>query len=114
MKDAERDLDVGKNPMAPSLRGLSSQNLQHVRGASNLTLHLHYIKSSLKTTPKTTVVLHILRKRAAEAGVSSFSPDHLRRSFIIDLLDAGAFLSASLAGSWLPEQILAMILLPSD
>jgi len=34
-------------------------------------------------------VLHILRKRAEEAGVASFSPHDLRRSFISDLLDAG-------------------------
>lgn len=34
-------------------------------------------------------VLHILRKRAGEAGVRSFSPRDLRRSFISDLLDAG-------------------------
>jgi integrase/recombinase XerD len=35
-------------------------------------------------------VLGILAKRAEEAGVSHFSPHDLRRSFISDLLDAGA------------------------
>ena len=38
-------------------------------------------------------VLHILRKRGGEAGVASFSPHDLRRSFISDLLDAGADIS---------------------
>ncbi len=40
-------------------------------------------------------VLHILRKRATESGVSSFSPHDLRRSFISDLLDAGADISTA-------------------
>jgi site-specific recombinase XerD len=35
-------------------------------------------------------VLGILAKRGEEAGVSHFSPHDLRRSFISDLLDAGA------------------------
>jgi site-specific recombinase XerD len=40
-------------------------------------------------------VLHILRKRAGQASVSSFSPHDLRRSFISDLLDAGADISTA-------------------
>jgi integrase/recombinase XerD len=35
-------------------------------------------------------VLEILRKRALQAGVERFSPHDLRRSYISDLLDAGA------------------------
>lgn len=38
-------------------------------------------------------VLHILRKRGAEAGLAVFSPHDLRRSFISDLLEAGADIS---------------------
>jgi site-specific recombinase XerD len=40
-------------------------------------------------------VLHILKKRAVQAGVASFSPHDLRRSFISDLLDAGADISTA-------------------
>ena len=35
-------------------------------------------------------VLYILRRRAKQAGVAAFSPHDLRRTFISDLLDAGA------------------------
>jgi integrase/recombinase XerD len=35
-------------------------------------------------------VLLLLRRRAAEAKVAAFTPHDLRRSFISDLLDAGA------------------------
>ncbi|MHB1132671.1 MAG: tyrosine-type recombinase/integrase [Chloroflexota bacterium] len=35
-------------------------------------------------------IFYTLRKRAAQAGVGAFSPHDLRRSFISDLLDAGA------------------------
>lgn len=38
-------------------------------------------------------VLYILRRRGALAGLAGFSPHDLRRSFISDLLDAGADIS---------------------
>ena len=42
----------------------------------------------------------VLKKRAAQAGVAHLSPHDLRRSFVSDLLDAGADIAsvAKLAG----------------
>jgi site-specific recombinase XerD len=38
-------------------------------------------------------VLYILQRRAGECGVAAFTPHDLRRTFISDLLDAGADIS---------------------
>jgi len=46
------------------------------------------ITSYKNMTPKT--VYNMLAKRATEAGVKSFSPHDMRRTFVSDLLDAGA------------------------
>jgi len=44
--------------------------------------------SARRLTPQ--AVMHICRTRAEQAGVKRFSPHDLRRSFVSDMLDAGA------------------------
>ena len=46
------------------------------------------MSSQKNMTPKT--IYSMLAKRATEAGVKSFSPHDMRRTFVSDLLDAGA------------------------
>ena len=46
------------------------------------------ITSFKHMTPKT--IYSMLAKRGSEAGVKSFSPHDMRRTFVSDLLDAGA------------------------
>lgn len=68
-----------------------------VRGGDPGPLFCNINKSGRITIHRMTdqAVLHILRKRADEAGVAAFSPHDLRRSFISDLLDAGADISTT-------------------
>lgn len=46
------------------------------------------MNSQKNMTPKT--IYNMLQKRGVEAGVKSFSPHDMRRTFVSDLLDAGA------------------------
>ena len=64
-----------------------------VRGADPGALFVAVNKSGRMAnrehmTPKT--IYSMLAKRATEAGVKSFSPHDMRRTFVSDLLDAGA------------------------
>ncbi len=63
----------------------------HVRGDSPGPLLCHVNKSDRVVVRRLTAqaVLYLLQKRATEAGVASFSPHDLRRTFASDLLDAG-------------------------
>jgi site-specific recombinase XerD len=65
------------------------------RGSDPGPLFCNINKSGKITIHRMTdqAVLHILKKRAKKAGVASFSPHDLRRSFISDLLDAGGDIS---------------------
>jgi site-specific recombinase XerD len=68
-----------------------------VRGSEGAALFCAINKGGRITMRRMTdqAVLCILRKRATEACVSSFSPHDLRRSFISALLDAGADISTA-------------------
>jgi len=65
------------------------------RGGVNGPLFCRVNKGSRVAIHRLTdqAVLHILKKRAVQAKVASFSPHDLRRSFISELLDAGADIS---------------------
>lgn len=66
-----------------------------VRGAAPGALFVRIRRGGRITTDRLTdqAVYHILRERAKAAGVREFSPHDLRRTFIGDLLDAGADLA---------------------
>jgi integrase len=66
-----------------------------VRGSESGALFLRVDKSGLVHPGRITgqAVLYILRRRAVQAGVPAFSPHDLRRTFVGDLLDAGADIS---------------------
>lgn len=66
-----------------------------MRGTESGALLCPVNKGGRVTVRKMTdqAVLYIMRRRGARAGVAAFSPHDLRRSFISDLLDAGADIS---------------------
>jgi site-specific recombinase XerD len=68
-----------------------------VRGGDTGSLFCSINKGGKITIRRLTdqAVLHVLKKRAVHASVASFSPHDLRRSFISDLLDAGADISTA-------------------
>ena len=68
-----------------------------VRGSEPGPLFCNINKGGRITIRRLTdqAVLHVLKKRAVQASVASFSPHDLRRSFISDLLDAGADISTA-------------------
>ena len=67
------------------------------RGGDRGPLFCNINKSGRVTIHRLTdqAVIHVLKKRAVQASVASFSPHDLRRSFISDLLDAGADISTA-------------------
>lgn len=67
-------------------------NWLDVRGTIAGPIFFRIIKGDHITTKRLTdqAIMWILKERAESAGVASFSPHDLRRTFIGDLLDAGA------------------------
>ncbi|MCQ3929761.1 MAG: integrase [Chloroflexi bacterium] len=63
-----------------------------VRGDEDGPLFWHINKADklINRRLTTQAIFHILRKRGDEAGLREFSPHDLRRTFVSDLLDAGA------------------------
>lgn len=63
-----------------------------VRGDEDGPLFWHINKADKLVNRRLTTqaIFHILRKRGDEAGLREFSPHDLRRTFVSDLLDAGA------------------------
>lgn len=74
----------------------------HVRGDFSGPLFVPIIKGG-KLTERimtTQAIYNMLKKRAGQAGIGDFSPHDLRRTFVSDLLDAGADITtvAKMAG----------------
>ena len=67
----------------------------HVRGSNPGALFWPVAKGGVLAARRLTpaAIYRALAKRGRQAGVKSFSPHDLRRSFVSDLLDAGGDLS---------------------
>jgi len=79
------------------------QDWLNIRGSDPGALFYAINKGGIITTSKPMTpqaVYNLLNKRAAAAGVETFSPHDLRRTFVSDLLDAGADIAtvAKMAG----------------
>lgn len=82
------------SPVADHL-GDSLEKWISLRGSRDGPLFLPVVKSGAIRWDRMTDqgVLYILQRRGKEAGIGSFTPHDLRRTFIGDLLDAGADLA---------------------
>jgi site-specific recombinase XerD len=63
-------------------------------GQSPLFIHINKAGRITEREMSDQAIYHICRKRNLEAGIKRFSPHDMRRSFISDLLDAGADIAA--------------------
>jgi len=72
--------------------GRAIEDWLNIRGTIEGALFNPINKGGKVTTRRLTnqAIYNMLKKRAEEAGVSEFSPHDLRRTFVSDLLDAGA------------------------
>jgi len=72
--------------------GRALEDWLNIRGTLEGALFLPVNKGGKITNRRMTnqAIYNMLKKRAEEAGVSEFSPHDIRRTFVSDLLDAGA------------------------
>jgi site-specific recombinase XerD len=85
----------GRERIAYATNGDALDDWLQVRGVEPGPLFVPVDKAGRLTIRRITgtAVLYLLRRRATAVGVARFSPHDLRRSYVSDLLDAGADIS---------------------